>query len=155
MFPILAYSRIFCPSSVIFSFPFKVRSSFFFSSSSARRFCIAARVSSSGSTQMVPSDPSTMPSFPSTLSSSGSGVPTSAGIAMVLARIAVWEFKEPCTVTKERTLSLSICTVSDGARSSATMIAGSSFKDASVSSPFKMEIRRSEISLTSAARSLM
>lgn len=52
-------------------------------------------------------------------------------------------------------LTGSICTVSDGARSSATMIAGSSFKDASVSSPFKMEIRRSEISFTSAARSLM
>ena len=34
MYPILAYSRIFCPSSVIFSFPFKVWSSFFFSSSS-------------------------------------------------------------------------------------------------------------------------
>ena len=42
------------------------------------------------------------------------GALTRAGIAIVLAKIAVWEFKEPWTVTKESTISLSNCTVSEG-----------------------------------------
>ena len=73
----------------------------------------------------MPFVPSTIPSFPFTVSSTGSFVPTNAGIPIVLASIAECEFSEPCTVTKDNTLSLSSCTVSDGARSSATIIEGS------------------------------
>ena len=42
----------------------------------------------------------------------------------ILARIAVWELVEPCTVTKARIFDLSICTVSLGLKSSATMMEG-------------------------------
>ena len=81
---------------------------------------------SSGSTYRTPLVPSTIANFPSTVSSSATSVPIRAGMLIVRARIAVWELTEPCTVTKDSTLSFSSCTVSDGAKSSARIITGSS-----------------------------
>ena len=49
----------------------------------------------------------------------------SAGIFIVRARIAVCELEDPYIVAKPRTLLLSSCTVSLGARSSAAIIHGS------------------------------
>ena len=71
-----------------------------------------------------PSYPSTIPNLPS--QSSGKSTPIRAGIFIVRARIAVCEFVDPPRVTNERTMFLSSCTVSDGARSSARRIDGSS-----------------------------
>ena len=99
---------------------------------------------------MQPNVPSTIPNFPSILSSSSIGVPISAGIPIVLARIAVCELTEPFTLTKDNILSLSIWTVSDGARSSATMITGSSAITEASACPLSILIRRSDISFTSA-----
>lgn len=84
--------------------------------------------------------------------SSSNGTPISAGIFIIRARIAVWEFVEPCTVTKARILLLSICTVSLGVRSSATMIDGSMVLQSICSSPDRLRTSRLEISLTSAER---
>ncbi len=67
--------------------------------------------------------PSTTAIFPSMDSSYS--ILISAGMFIVLARIAVCELEEPCLVTNASTLLLSICTVSLGARSSATTITGS------------------------------
>ena len=103
----------------------------------------------------MPSLPSTTAITPSVVSSSGISVPINAGIAMVLAKIAVWEFVEPCTVTNESTLSLSSCTVSDGARSSAKMITGSSVVTPVFPAPERLFNTLSEISFTSAARPLI
>ena len=70
---------------------------------------------------------------------------------MVLAKIAVWELTEPPAVTKARIFSLSICTVSEGARSSAKISTGSERLDNSVVFPDNTEVRRSETSRISAA----
>ena len=82
-------------------------------------------------------------------------MPISAGILMVRARIAVWEFTDPCTVTKDNTRSLFNCTVSEGARSSATMITGSSDAAMPAVLPPSTLNTRSEMSLTSADLALM
>ena len=73
---------------------------------------------------------------------------------MVLARIAVCEFADPSLVTNARSFSLSIWTVSLGARSSATTITGSSPIAPPLSLPLKIFTIRSEISFTSAALAL-
>ena len=70
---------------------------------------------------------------------------------MVLARIAVWEFAEPYLVTNPNSLDLSICTVSLGAKSSATRMTGSSISAISCPFPLSTLTILSEISFTSAA----
>ena len=131
------------------SFPFSSARSCFWRTSSSFFACIPARSASSGSMISVPLCPSTIAVLP--FHSSLTGIPTRAGIPMVRAKIAVWELEEPSVVTKASRLSLSICTVSLGARSSAMIITGSMISCLSVC-PIRMRIRRSEISLTSAAR---
>ena len=68
---------------------------------------------------------------------------------------SVWELEEPFLVTNARTLLLSICTVSLGARSSATIIDGSAASISPSSCPDNTRTRRSEISFTSAALAFM
>ena len=104
-------------------------------------------VASSGSTQNTASLPSTMPIVPEWRLSSSTGTPISAGMFIIRARIAVWEFVEPWTVTNARILRLS--------RSSATMMDGSICAQSSSSSPLRFRIRRFEISFTSAERACM
>ena len=96
-----------------------------------------------------------MPIVPEWRLSSSTGTPISAGMFIIRARIAVWEFVEPWTVTNARILRLSICTVSLGVRSSATMMDGSICAQSSSSSPLRFRIRRFEISFTSAERACM
>ncbi len=83
------------------------------------------------------------------------GTPISAGMFIILARIAVWELVEPCTVTKARIFDLSICTVSLGLKSSATMMEGSMDARSTSSCPIRFLTRRLEISFTSAALAFM
>ena len=78
------------------------------------------------------------------------GVPISAGIPIVLARIAVCELTEPLTLTNDNILSLSSWTVSDGARSSAKIITGSSDTMDEALKPLSIFISLSDISFTSA-----
>ena len=79
-------------------------------------------------------------------------MPITAGMFIVLAKIAVCEFAEPYIVIKERTFSLSSCTVSLGTRSSAAMITGSFISMDALFWSLKTWIRRSDTSFTSAAR---
>ena len=95
--------------------------------------------------------PSTIPIWPSTLSSRGTSAPISAGIPIVLASIDVWELTDPFSLTNDNILLLSICTVSEGARSSARTITGSSELIPPFLPPMSILIIRSVISLTSAA----
>ena len=67
---------------------------------------------------------------------------------MVLASMAVCEFEEPCTVTKDSTFSLSSCTVSLGAKSSATIITDSSNELLISSILARLRIILSDIHLT-------
>ena len=140
---------------VIFSLPLRLARSFFCSSSLALFSRIISSTVSSGLIYTVPLVPSTIARHPSISSSRSTGVLTKAGMPIVLARIAVWEFVEPCTVTKASTLSLSNWTVSDGARSSAIIITGSSPVKPEDELPLKTLITRSDISFTSAARSFI
>ena len=71
---------------------------------------------------------------------------------MLRARIAVWEFGEPCSVINPSSMSFSNCTVSLGARSSAIRITGWVRKPDSTASPESIFTRRFVISFTSAAR---
>ena len=72
-----------------------------------------------------------------------------AGIFMVRARMAVWEFSEPRRVRNARIFSLSSWTVSLGVRSSATRITGSRVSRDSSFPPLRQRISRLEISTTS------
>ena len=90
-----------------------------------------------------------MPVKPSISSSRTPFVPIRAGIPIVLASIAVCELTEPLTLTNDNIFSLSICTVSDGAKSSAMIIDGSSDSIVLLLPPLRIVISLSEISLTS------
>ena len=149
----LPYRCTCLPDFVTVSLPFISSRSLLFSSSFSWSTWYLASVSSSGSMMTLPFIPSTIASFPST--SFGISTWTSAGMFIVRARIAVWEFVEPALVTNARTISLSSCTVSDGARSSATRMIGSVKLLASAPPPIRSATRREEISLTSAARPLI
>ena len=81
-----------------------------------------------------------------------SPIPITAGIFIVLARIAVWELDEPYIVANPSTFSLSSCTVSLGARSSAATIQGSVISRVPLLTPQRISSTRSETSFTSAAR---
>ena len=152
-FPILAYNFTFCPSRLIFSSPLSFCSSSCFSWYSACFSRYSFRVSSSGSMNSFPVAPSTMPIFPSYSSVSPSPRPMIAGIFIVRAKIAVWEFVEPPCVTKDSTISLSSCTVSLGAKSSEAKMTGVSVTSPPSWLPDRIDTTRSEMSFTSAARS--
>ena len=151
--PMFAYRWILCPLFVSVVLPFNSLSIALWRNSSSFWSWYFFRVSASGSTIREPVLPSTTAIFPSMLSSYS--ILISAGIFIVLARIAVWELEEPFLVTNARTLLLSICTVSLGARSSATIIDGSAASISPSSCPDNTRTRRSEISFTSAALAFM
>ena len=88
--------------------------------------------------------------FPSQYSFTGTE--TSAGMFMLRARIAVWEFGDPCSVINPSSMSFSSWTVSLGARSSAIRITGFVRKPDSTASPERIFSSRSVMSFTSAAR---
>ena len=143
------------PSGVIFSFPFNSSRSFCFSASSCILFSVSFCTSSSGSKITWPEKPSTTAIMPVFRLFKSIGTPINAGIFIIRARIAVWELVDPCTVTNASIFSLSICTVSLGVKSSATIIDGSVFSQSGCSSPLKLLTRRLDISFTSAERALM
>ena len=116
-------------------------------------FTISDFVFSSGSIYMKPEEPSTIAYFPS---NSGFNIPFTeikAGIPIVRAKIAVCDMEEPFSVTNARIFDLSSCMVSLGARSSAAKITASPKFCEDVPPLLKFEMTRSDISLTSAARS--
>ena len=151
----MAYSLICFPSRVTLSLPLSCCNNFLYSSSAFLRSISSLSVTSSGSIYILPSLPSTTAIFPSNSLSSGISVPTSAGIPIVLASMAVCEFIEPCTVTNASTLSLSICTVSDGARSSAIIMHACFADILSLPPPESIVSTLSDISFTSAALAFM
>ena len=85
----------------------------------------ASDAASSGSRIRLPLSPSTMAMVPLFRASSSAGTEISAGMFIIRARIEVWELAEPFKVTKARIFALSIWTVSEGVRSSATIMEGS------------------------------
>ena len=139
------------PPVVTLSFPFSCSKSSLAFSSSFKSALYFSKVASSGSTINSAFAPSIIPVFP--FHSSLIFTPIIAGIFIVLAKIAVWEFEEPSSVTKPRSFSLSSCTVSLGARSFATTITDSSKFPISIS-PLKIRMTRSLISFTSTLRAL-
>ena len=74
---------------------------------------------------------------------------------MVRARMAVWLDPDPPAVMKPRIFSLSSWTVSDGARSSAARMTGTSEAMPPATTPHRMPKIRLDTSFTSAARACM
>ncbi len=153
--PMFAYSRIFCPSFVTGFMPFSFCRSFFCVSDFCFFSCICIIVSMSGSIYTSPLKPSTIISAPLYLAFVIPLAPITAGMFIVLARIEVWELELPFSVTKARIFDLSSCTVSEGARSSAPTITGTSDLIPVSSALASIEISLSDISLTSAALACM
>ena len=139
------------PSKVTSSLPLSSCKRAFFSLSLRCSSCIADKVASSGSIYTTPLVPSTTPSLPLRDSSMTISEPIKAGIPIVLARMAVCELTEPFCVTNDNILLLSIWTVSDGARSSATIITGSAASTPLSVLPESIPNSLSVMSLTSAA----
>ena len=146
-----AYTLIFCPLLVTFSFPLSCSRSAFCSWSFARFSSMTFIVSSSGSMYNIPVNPSITAILPSYFVNRSSPSPITAGIFIVRARIAVCELEDPYIVAKPRTLLLSSCTVSLGARSSAAIIHGSVISFIPPDTPHKISNTRSDTSFTSAA----
>ena len=110
---------------------------------------------SSGSMTTLPVAPSMMTGRPAYSALRAPPTPTMAGMPMVRARMAVWLDPEPPAVMKPRILDLSSWTVSEGARSSAARMTGTSEAMPPATAPDRMSSSRRETSFTSAARACM